>query len=98
MIYTLKLTKQCIDDCTRPGVPADDEVKHWLTDPKVKAQLSRIPADALRAHLKEYGAWDSDELSDHEDNLARTLWIACGDASEAIYRKGRYPCTVYIEG
>ena len=98
MICTLKLNRKCIDDCTRLGVPADNVVKHWLTDPKVKAQLSKIPADAIRAHLKEYGAWYSEELGNHEENLMRTLWIACGDCKEAMYLKQPKPCTVYIEG
>jgi hypothetical protein len=36
----------------------------------------------LSAELKEYGAWDAEELADHEQNLQRILWLASGDITE----------------
>lgn len=42
-------------------------------------QLNAIKPELLVAELKEYGAWDSVELSDHNANLDRLLWLACGD-------------------
>jgi hypothetical protein len=45
----------------------------------IASQLNAIKPDLLVAELKEYGAWDSVELSDHNANLDRLLWLACGD-------------------
>jgi hypothetical protein len=39
----------------------------------------------LAAELREYGAWDDDELSEHDANLERILWLACGDISEGNF-------------
>jgi len=36
----------------------------------------------VREVLRDCGAWDDDELSDHDANLDRLLWIACGDIVE----------------
>jgi hypothetical protein len=46
--------------------------------------LDKISAYSLRAELREYGAWNEEELSNHEDNLARILWIACGNIREEL--------------
>jgi len=50
--------------------------------PSLAAQLAAVDPAALRAELKEYGAWDADELSDHNANLDRILWIAACDIQE----------------
>lgn len=39
-------------------------------------------ADAIRRTLREYGAWDDDELSDAAENRCRILWIAAFDIGE----------------
>jgi hypothetical protein len=44
--------------------------------------LERIDPVALRKELAEYGAWDEQELADHEQNIQRILWIAAGDIVE----------------
>lgn len=62
-----------------------------LTVPAIRRQLNKIPADMLAQELNEYGAWDETELSDHEANKARILWIACGDIREELYERGRHP-------
>jgi len=33
-------------------------------------------ADDCAAFLRGYGAWDDDELSDHDSNLDRLVWLA----------------------
>jgi hypothetical protein len=53
-------------------------------NPKIAAQLAALNPDSVAAALREYGAWDSAELSDHAANLMRLLWIACGDIMEDI--------------
>jgi hypothetical protein len=60
----------------------DDDISELLKTPLIKAQLLDISSELLRSELKEYGAWDALELSNHADNLARILWIACGDIVE----------------
>jgi hypothetical protein len=57
----------------------DEDIDYLLTLDYIKKQLADIPADLLVDELREYGAWDETELSDHEQNKARLLWIACGD-------------------
>lgn len=56
-----------------------DDVKALSQVPYIAGQLAKIDAQKLRDELKEYGAWDEVELSDHQANLERLLWIACGD-------------------
>lgn len=46
-------------------------------------EIKDIDSNVLRLNLKEYGAWNSNELSDHEANLNRLVWIAAGDICEA---------------
>jgi hypothetical protein len=47
--------------------------------PQIARQLAKIDPQDLRDELQDYGAWDDEELADHEQNLQRILWIACGD-------------------
>jgi hypothetical protein len=49
---------------------------------KIRPQLERIDPEVLRQELREYGAWDEQELADHQQNLQRILWIAAGDIVE----------------
>jgi hypothetical protein len=61
----------------------DDDIADLRKVPYISAILASINADLLRDELREYGAWDADELADHDANLNRILWIACGDICEA---------------
>jgi len=58
------------------------DVKYLRQIPAIKRQLDKIPADLLKNELKEYGAWDDEQRSDHDQNLTRILWLACCDISE----------------
>lgn len=62
----------------------DDDVAALSRNPKIARQLRGIDATALRNELKEYGAWDDAELADHEQNLQRLLWLACGDIADRV--------------
>jgi hypothetical protein len=57
----------------------DLDIEELMSLDSIKAQLSGIAPQVLSDELKEYGAWDDSELSNHSDNLARILWLACGD-------------------
>jgi hypothetical protein len=79
--FELKITKAQALQGSHPG-PCDIDIVELLTVPAIRRQFKKIPADKIAAELKEYGAWDETELSDHEANKARILWIACGDIVE----------------
>ena len=46
------------------------------------SQLENIDPDILRSELSEYGAWGSDELVNHADNLERIVWLAANVVAE----------------
>lgn len=80
----LNITKNDAAICSHPG-PCDADIFELSNKPSIKRQLYKIPPDLLASELQEYGAWDTDELTDHPQNLQRILWIACGDISEGKY-------------
>ena len=74
MIHELTLTPEQIADCSHQGV-CNADVEYWASR---IPELLTIPADAIRSCLQGYGAWDSEELQDDEQNRRRLLWIAAG--------------------
>lgn len=39
----------------------------------------------LKVIQQNYGqGWEDDELENHEDNLQRLFWLACGNISDMI--------------
>jgi hypothetical protein len=77
----LLLTRQQAGDVTHPG-PCDSDVEALSKVRAVARQLNRLDPKVLADELREYGAWDEEELADHKQNLQRILWIACGDIAE----------------
>lgn len=57
----------------------DEDIYYLKRFPHIATQLDQIKPELLRDELREYGAWDDEQLADHEDNLERLLWLACGD-------------------
>lgn len=86
--FELRLTKEQALTGSHPG-PCDEDITELLKVPAIRRQLDKIPADTIKAELKEYGAWDEQELSSDEDNRARILWIACGNIREELYERER---------
>lgn len=76
--FSIDLPESAIAECCHSGA-CDSDVDRWLGVLKLQ-----IDADLLREELREYGAWNAEELSDHADNLARILWIAAGNLQEEI--------------
>ena len=68
--------------CAQPGRDAGDDVAALRTDEAIEKQLQALDHDRVNDTLREYGAWSDEERSDHDANLTRLLWIACGDVSE----------------
>ena len=58
------------------------EVQETMGMDWMAPQLAEVDPDDLRRHLAEYGAWDEDELSSHDDNLERLVWLAANDVAE----------------
>ena len=81
--FTIKLTKRQALDGSHAG-QCDDDIKALLSAPVIRRQFAKINPDAIKAELKEYGAWDETELTDVEQNKARILWIACGNIRDEI--------------
>lgn len=77
----LQMTKKEAAMCSHSG-QCDNDVLLLSINPKFVKQLDKIPAELLAAELKEYGAWDSEQLADHEENKQRLLWIAANDITD----------------
>ena len=60
----------------------DSDIAAGRECPSLAAQLAAIDPAVLRAELKEYGAWTAEELTDHNANLDRILWLAANDIRE----------------
>ena len=69
------------DEGYHPG-QCEHDVMALSKKPYIAEQLAKIDPMVLRNELKQYGAWDEEELSDHEENIQRILWLACGDIVE----------------
>ena len=69
------------ESCSHPG-PCDSDVEALMGHDYIAEQLEKIDPETLRDELDEYGAWDDDELADHDANLMRLVWIAAGDVAE----------------
>lgn len=61
----------------------DHDILELRNKPRIKRQLDKLVAAIVAEELSCYGAWDDElELCDHEENLQRLLWIACGDIND----------------
>jgi len=74
----ISLTSKDAENMNHAG-QCDNDVIAAMKKPYIKKQLKYIPSDLLAMELKEYGAWDENELKDHNANLMRILWIAAGN-------------------
>jgi hypothetical protein len=86
--FSLLMTKAQSSDCSHSG-DCDFDVAELLKNPKIIRQFKKILPEDIVAELKEYGAWDSEELCDTIQNQHRILWIAAGNISEELYAKKR---------
>jgi len=77
----LKMTKTQAESAAHSG-RCDDDVAFLTREKSIARQLAKIDPDLLRDELREYGAWDEQELVDHDQNLARIVWIAAWDITE----------------
>lgn len=85
-IGSIELPLDVISNCSHSG-RCDDDIDNCMLLPEVKAELGGIDPEQLRKELSEYGAWDEKELSNHNDNLKRILWIAAGNIQDGMYEE-----------
>lgn len=77
----LRLTEEQVSTGHHRGDCRAD-VEAIRQDDPIASQTAEWDAEDLRYELKGYGAWDTEELADHEMNITRMVWIACGDCSD----------------
>ena len=68
---------ESLTDCLTQGRDAMPEVQAFLSDFGLECD-----PDLARAYLRPYGAWDEDDLSDHNANLERLAWLIGCDLAE----------------
>ena len=74
------LPEECVRACSHPG-RVDDDVSVWVDELKFD---QNFPVERARRWLREYGAWDEDELANmNARELAeKALWIFACDISD----------------
>lgn len=77
----LEIEQEDIEACTHPGQCFHD-VAYVRLKPYIMKQLDKINASDVRLYLSEFGAWDNEELQNHEENLLRLVWCACGSIED----------------
>lgn len=59
-----------------------EDVEALSRVPEIRSQLDALDPEQVRRELKGWGAWEAEELTDHEDNLQRILWLAACNIRE----------------
>lgn len=72
----VKLPKKFID-----GVPSSGAADECVADLRKAYDIECDEKEAI-TYLKSMGSWDDTELSDHDANLDRLVWIACLDCQD----------------
>lgn len=84
-LFELRLPGQCVIDCSGSG-SADAAVARWVPvvlEQTLQDDFPNAPTnEKIRKELREYGAWDEDELSDSVQNFHRLVWIAACNIAE----------------
>lgn len=83
--FQLQMTLAQANGASHQGQCAEG-VKALCSLPHIKRQLRKISDDDLASELKEYGAWDEEELQDRVANEERIVWIAAGNIVEENQR------------
>ena len=82
--FTITMTKDQAESITQPGQDASSEVEALEKNPKIRRMLDKIDPELIRAELREYGAWEDEDLADDQGNRLRILWIAGGNIKEEV--------------
>jgi hypothetical protein len=84
----LRLTLEQARSVSHQG-QCDADVRELCKVRQIRSQLRKIDPAKLASELREYGAWDAEELSNHEVNLERLVWLAGCDIREEYDQKHR---------
>lgn len=80
---SLNITKAVANECSRSG-NNEYSVNYYTNLPKYRKQLLKLDKEQVRQELNDLGAWEDNELENHEDNLQRLFWLACGNIMDMI--------------
>lgn len=73
--FEIKMTLEQAKSVSHQGECLPD-ILELLKDKKYIRQFKKIDSELIAAELKEYGAWNEEELKLHEENLKLITWIA----------------------
>jgi folate-binding Fe-S cluster repair protein YgfZ len=79
--FTVIMTKDQALSCSHQGECYDD-CKELAKNKVVIRQFKKIAKEDIAQELKEYGAWDKEELENNEENIIRILWLAANNIKE----------------
>lgn len=82
----LQIKRDDAESASHPG-QCDADVARLRDVPYIREQLDRLSPALVADCLRECGAWDAEELADHDANLDRLLWVACCDISEDAFMR-----------
>jgi hypothetical protein len=80
-LIQLQMTMEQAESASHSG-DCEEDTRELSKVPAIAEQLARIDPSVLSSELKECGAWDSEELADHHQNLQRIVWVAACDLRE----------------
>ena len=84
--FEIKMTLPQAESCSHPG-DCQHDVEALMKEPQIQRQRNKIDPDLIRQELKEYGAWDDEELADDDMNWVRILWIGANNITEEHFMK-----------
>ena len=87
--FSISMTLKQAESCSHSG-HCDDDVEYLSRLPAIRRQINKISLHDIATELDEYGAWSETELTDHDQNIQRILWITANNISEEKYDKNRH--------
>jgi len=81
--FEIQMTKKQALSASHSG-DCESDVNSLLKLPAIKQQLKKIPDDTLQDELREYGAWDDEQLKNRHDNEQRIIWLAAGNIADDL--------------
>ena len=79
--FEIEFPDGAVNDCSHGG-KCDEDVEYWA---KEIVRPPEITPEKLATELKEYGAWDDEELKDDEANWRRIIWIGAGNIRDEMF-------------
>ena len=76
------MSRQTARDCTTPGQDATPAIDHAIRRRLIR--FTGCTMRAMRADLRECGAWDDLQTADRETLRRRLAWVAAGYIREEI--------------